>query len=98
MEYRINEFDTFFTAFKKYENPMSSNTKNNFRCKIKHQNVCRCNYKFDTFLQKTLRYLKNRPRLDDRKKPPMDLNMKNYIYIYYLIRIRIGGLKDEKLK
>ena len=32
------------------------------------------------------------------KKPPMDRKMKNYFYFYYLIRIRIGGLKDEKLK
>ena len=46
--------------------------KNNIECKTKHKNVCRCNYKFDTFLQKTLRYIKKRQRLDEHKKPPMD--------------------------
>lgn len=48
------------------------------------------------FYKKTLRYIINRPRLDERKKPPMDRKMKNYFY--YLIRIRIGGFKYEKSK
>lgn len=62
----------FFVTFQKQENPIYSNIKNNIECKTKHKNVCRCNYKIDTFLQKTLRYIKKRPRLDEHKKTPMD--------------------------
>lgn len=54
----------FFVTFQKQENPIYSNIKNNIECKTKHKNVCGCNYKFDTFLQKTLRYIKKRPVLD----------------------------------
>lgn len=62
----------FFVTFQKQENPIYSNIKNNIECKTKHKNVCRCNYKIDTFLQKTLRCFKKRPRLDEHKKTPMD--------------------------
>ena len=62
----------FFVTFQKQENPIYSNIKNNIKCKTKHKNVCRCNYKFDTFLQKTLRYIKKRQRLDEHKKTTMD--------------------------
>ena len=60
---------TLFFTFQKQENPIYSNIKNNIECKTKHKNVCRCNYKFDTFLQKTLRHIKKRPRLNERKNP-----------------------------
>ena len=44
----------FFVTFQKQENPIYSNIKNNIECKTKHKNVCGCNYKFDTFLQKNV--------------------------------------------
>ena len=45
-----------------------------------------------------LRYFKKRLRLDERKKPPMDRNIKIYLDFDKLINIKFGGFKNEKSK